>query len=115
MYEKLAFLDERYEKLSASIADPEVIADMDLWRKQMKEHAELTPIVEKYREYKKAVEEIKEAEEMLKTETDEEFKELYEKKDRHKQYGCSDDQPYRIKHKLRLSANRKFHCDLFQT
>ena len=78
MYEKLAFLDERYEKLSESIADPEVIADMDLWRKQMKEHAELTPIVEKYREYKKAVEDIKEAEEMLKTETDEEFKELYE-------------------------------------
>ncbi len=78
MYEKLAFLDERYEKLSESISDPEVIADMDLWRKQMKEHAELTPIVEKYREYKKAVEEIKEAEEMLKTETDEDFKELYE-------------------------------------
>ena len=78
MYEKLAFLDERYEKLSESISDPEVIADMDLWRKQMKEHAELTPIVEKYREYKKAVEDIKEAEEMLKTETDEDFKELYE-------------------------------------
>lgn len=78
MYEKLAFLDERYEKLSESIADPEVIADMDLWRKQMKEHAELTPIVEKYREYKKAVEGIKEAEEMLKTETDEDFRELYE-------------------------------------
>lgn len=78
MYEKLAFLDERYEKLSESISDPEVIADMDLWRKQMKEHAELTPIVEKYREYKKAVEDIKEAEEMLSTETDEDFKELYE-------------------------------------
>ena len=78
MYEKLAFLDERYEKLSESIANPEVIADMDLWRKQMKEHSELTPIVEKYREYKKAVEGIKEAEEMLSAETDAEFRELLE-------------------------------------
>ena len=39
----------------------------------MKEHAELTPIVEKYREYKKAEQALKDSEEML---SDPEMKEL---------------------------------------
>ena len=76
MYEKLAFLEEQFEELSKKITNPEIIADIEKWQKLMKEHASLTPIVEKYREYKKAADTVKESEEMLKTEKDPEFCEL---------------------------------------
>lgn len=53
MFEKLTFIEERYEELSKKISDPEVIADNEAWRKLCKEHSDITPIVEKYREYKR--------------------------------------------------------------
>ncbi len=76
MFSKLAFIEEKYEELSSKISDPEVIADIDTWRKLMKEHSDLTPIVEKYKEYKGIVETIAEAEEMLNEKQDAEFEEL---------------------------------------
>ena len=43
----------------------------------MKEHSDITPIVEKYREYKKIKEELAEAEEMLNDSSiDDDFKSL---------------------------------------
>ena len=65
MLERLADIERRYEELSDLINDPEIIADNERWRKLMKEHSDITPIVEKYREYKKIKEELAEAEEML--------------------------------------------------
>ena len=53
MLERLADIERRYEELSDLINDPEIIADNERWRKLMKEHSDITPIVEKYREYKK--------------------------------------------------------------
>ena len=76
MYEKLAFLEERYQELSKSISDPEVIADQENWRKLMKEHSDISPIIEKYREYKKAVDAVADSKEMLKEESDAEMREL---------------------------------------
>ncbi len=75
MFQKLAFIEEKYEELSLKISDPEVIADIDTWRKLMKEHSDMTPIVEKYREYKAASDTIKDAEEML-GDADDEFAQL---------------------------------------
>ena len=73
MIQKLEDVEKRYEDLTVKISDPEVIAQNQEWQKMMKEHAELTPIVEKYREYKKTEQTIKESEEML---SDPEMKEL---------------------------------------
>lgn len=73
MYEKLAFIEKRYEELSKSISDPEVIADQATWRGLMKEHSDMTPIVEKYCEYKKATDTIEEAKKLMADETDKEF------------------------------------------
>ena len=42
----------------------------------MKEHADLEPIVKKYREYKEVVDNIKESKEILEEESDEELREL---------------------------------------
>ncbi len=76
MFQKLAFIEEKYEDLSARISDPEVIADIDSWRKLMKEHSDMTPIVEKFREYKEIIKTIEDAEEMLAEKQDPEFEEL---------------------------------------
>ena len=53
MFSKLDFIEERYEELSQKISDPEIIADQNRWRKLCKENSDITPIVEKYREYKR--------------------------------------------------------------
>ena len=75
MFSKLDLLVEKYESLSAQISDPEVIADQNRWRALMKEHSDLTPIVEKYREYTAAKTAIDEAFEMMGG-GDKEFEEL---------------------------------------
>lgn len=76
MFTKLAFIEERYEELSQKISDPEIIADQNKWRKLCKENSDITPIVEKYREYKKAKEAIESSQEMLEEKPDKDFEEL---------------------------------------
>ena len=78
MFEKLSFIEGRFEELEKKIADPEVIADQNLWRKLCKEHSDITPIVEKYKEYKLINDNINEAKEIIETSDDKEMKELAE-------------------------------------
>ncbi len=65
MFDKLSFIDDRFKELEQKISDPDVIADQELWRKLCKEHSDITPIVNKYREYKALQDNITEANEML--------------------------------------------------
>ncbi len=76
MFSKLDLIVDRYEELGRQISDPSVIADQDSWRKLMKEHSDLTPIVEKYGEYKAANKAIEDAKEMLAEKPDKDFEEL---------------------------------------
>jgi len=76
MFDKLEFIEEKYEDLSAKIADPEIISEQSLWQRYMKEHAELTPIVQAYRKYREAQKALEGAKEILNTENDEELREL---------------------------------------
>ena len=76
MFDKLDALEERFALVSEKISDPEVIADQDSWRKYCKEHSDLTPIVEKYKEYKAAKQTIADDKEMLEAGQDKEFKEM---------------------------------------
>ena len=77
MFEKLSFIENQFEELAQKISDPEVIADQEIWRKLCKEHSDLTPIVDKYREYKMNKETIEDAKMMMDDpETDKEFKEM---------------------------------------
>lgn len=78
MFQKLDAVEKRYDELTKQISDPEVIARTSEWQKLMKEHSDMTPIVEKYREYKKVDANYKEAKEMMETETDKEMKDLAE-------------------------------------
>ena len=65
MFQKLEAVEKRFEELTNKISDPEVIANQNEWRVFMKEHAELEPIVEKYREYKRVQKEYEDSKEML--------------------------------------------------
>ena len=65
MFQKLEAVEKRFEELEQKISDPAIIANQNEWREYMKEHAELEPIVEKYREYKKTEKQYEEAKEMM--------------------------------------------------
>ena len=73
MIERLKKIKEKFEELTNELIDPNVLADMNIWQKKSKEQADLAPIVEKYDEYVKVENDMKDAEEMLKTETDPEM------------------------------------------
>ncbi len=75
MFDKLDFILEKYEELSLKVSDPDIIANQPVWKKHMKELGELEPVALKYKEYKKAKEEMDAAREMLEAD-DEEMKEL---------------------------------------
>lgn len=77
MFDKLAFISEKYEELTHKVSDPEIIADQSRWQKYAKELGEIEPIVKKYEEYKKVKEAIAENKELLSEGgLDEELREL---------------------------------------
>lgn len=76
MFDKLELLVEKFEELEKKIIDPEIMKDMNVWKKLAKEHGDMKPIVEKYREYSKHKKELEENKEMLKESLDDEMKEL---------------------------------------
>lgn len=79
MFEKLSAVENRYEQIGVELTRPDVASDNALFTKLMKEHSELTPIVEKYREYCAAVKAEKESLQMLdEGGLEKDFKELVE-------------------------------------
>ena len=73
MIERLKKIKERFDELTKQLIDPEILADMSIWQKKSKEQSDLAPIVEKYDEYLKVESDVKDAENLLKTETDSEM------------------------------------------
>ena len=76
MFDRLAEIEIKYGQLADQINDPDIIADQNQWRKLMKEYSDMTPIVEKYREYRGAKESIEESLLMLEEKLDDDFREL---------------------------------------
>ena len=54
MFEQLGVAEESYQAINDQLMDPNVVSDPKQYAQLMKEYKNLTPIVEKYREYKKA-------------------------------------------------------------
>ena len=65
MLDKLKSVEEKFEDINAQLCDPDVVSDMDKYRKLMQDVKHLTPIVEKYREYKKVNSDLEEAKMLL--------------------------------------------------
>ena len=76
MFDRLDSIRIRYEELEAEMNNPYVVEDQAKFRKLMKEHADLTPIVEAYREYRTSKQDIEDSLMMLEEESDEEMREL---------------------------------------
>ena len=76
MFDRLDDLVRRYEELMLELNDPSIANDQARFRKLMKEQADLAPIVEAYKEYKKCKETVQDSLAILDEESDEEMKEL---------------------------------------
>ena len=63
--DKLARADERLEELDALLSQPEIAGDMDRYRKLTREHADITPVVALYRQYKQIEADQQTARDML--------------------------------------------------
>jgi peptide chain release factor 1 len=73
--ERLEKLEARFEELTAQMADPAIIGDADQYRKISKQQSSFAEVVAKYREYKQAESELRQAREML-AESDAELREM---------------------------------------
>ena len=79
MFNKLDAVVNRYDQIGIELTRPDVASNNEVFRKLMKEHSELTPIVEKYKEYTDAKNAEKGALEILaEPGLDKELKELAE-------------------------------------
>lgn len=65
MFEKLKLTEQKYEEISQKLTDMEVISDNKLYTSLMKEYKNLTPIVDKYREYVRCKKTMEDAKELL--------------------------------------------------
>ena len=76
MFDKLEDLLQHFEELMNMLSEPDVANDPKRFRRLMKEQADLTPIVDAYKEYKNCKQNIEDSLEMLEVESDEEMREL---------------------------------------
>ena len=65
MFEKLAAMEQKYEEISEKLSAPDIVSDTKLYAQLMKEFKNMTPIIEKFREYKKAQASYEEAKDLL--------------------------------------------------
>ena len=76
MFERLVEFVNRHDELSVLINDPDIISNQEKWRSLMKEYSTVTPIAEKYNDYKNTKKAIDDALEMLGDNPDDDFRAL---------------------------------------
>ena len=76
MLEKLRGIKQRYEELSARLSAVDAMADKDVWRDMVKEHAALEEIVAVFDQYQAALDAQDDCRAMLEEHPDAELKEL---------------------------------------
>lgn len=77
MLEKLKDIERKYNDIEEKLSDPDIISNMEEYKKYTKEYKNLSPVVEKYREYLAFVREKEDGEEVL-AEGDADMRELAE-------------------------------------
>ncbi|MDH7554813.1 MAG: peptide chain release factor 1 [Spirochaetota bacterium] len=78
MEERLQQIINRYNEIEHAMADPKTVSDQSLFKSLTKEHARLTPVVQKYYEYIRIKKEIDDTKTALKSEKDQEMISLLE-------------------------------------
>ena len=89
MFEKLDFMRARFAELNELIGKPEIVAKQDEWKKLVKEHSTIGPIVEAYEQYLAYQDQMADCKEMMKADDKEmaemaemEYYDLRDKKDK---------------------------------
>ncbi|MBE6540735.1 MAG: peptide chain release factor 1 [Ruminococcaceae bacterium] len=77
MIEKLKDIERKFNEIEEKLSDPEIISNMEEYKKYTKEYKNLSPVVDKYREYVSYQRDKEDGEEVL-AEGDEDMRELAE-------------------------------------
>ncbi|PYQ17197.1 MAG: peptide chain release factor 1 [Acidobacteria bacterium] len=75
-FQKLKDVEARYGEVQAQMSDPAVTQDPSAYQRLARESKELAPIVERYRAYKATLSEITKVQELIRSESDPELREL---------------------------------------
>ena len=97
MFDKLKKIEDRYEFLTAEISRPEIIADNSVWKKLVKEHSGLQDVVNVYREWKRADDNLTMSIAALETEKDKEMSQLL-----HEEIGVLKTQKEELEQRLKV-------------
>ena len=73
LLEKVLSLQDKYKKLEQQLSDPEVIADMKKFVQLNKDYKELQPIIAAGLEYKRLIDELSQAKDILMNEKDDDL------------------------------------------
>jgi peptide chain release factor 1 len=76
LFEKLKQIETRYDEMTQELSSPEVHADSARYQKLARQHAELSDIVAKYREWKEVVKGLEGAKQLLVEADDPEMKQM---------------------------------------
>jgi peptide chain release factor 1 len=76
MWDKLKEVEERYEQLQQQLSKAEIVANRDTFQKYSKEYKSLTPLVETFRMFTKAKEELAGSQELLNSSSDPDIREM---------------------------------------
>jgi len=76
MIDKLNSISERFTQVEKELANPDIMKDMNGYKKLMQEHSHLSEIVTEYTNYKQIKQEIDDAHLLIDEETDPEMKEM---------------------------------------
>jgi peptide chain release factor 1 len=75
-FQKLRDIETRFAAVEAAMSDPAVVRDPSAYQKLARESKEIGPIVERYRAYKSALQELTKVQEMARGEADPELREM---------------------------------------
>jgi peptide chain release factor 1 len=76
VFQKLEEVEKKYEELTRQISDPSVVSDLSRYKKLAKERADLTKLVDTYRQYKKISTEIDGNRQIIEHEGDTELRQM---------------------------------------
>ena len=68
MFDKLKGVEDRYHELERQLSDPKVVADRDAYQKYIREHAEISPLVAVFKEFKRVDRELDDSLDLLQDE-----------------------------------------------
>ena len=77
MFNRLKSVEERYLQIEEQLSNSEILANQKEYQKVTREHAEIAPVVEAYRQHKRLSRQIQENQDLLEAEDDPEMRELF--------------------------------------